>query len=136
MLLWIAGADGALLWASGADAEQAHARLLAPGEAQRVELRTGVTVLARVVVAPGVGQVGVAFPLDGLPVVPDGTRSLTRRQLQVLQLLAGGQDTAQIAEGLGISTETARNHVRSLLARLGAHSRLEAVILGIRRGLV
>jgi PAS domain S-box-containing protein len=52
---------------------------------------------------------------------------LTPRQLEVLRLLAGGRSTEQIADGLHISRETARNHVRHVLRALGAHTRLEAV---------
>jgi DNA-binding CsgD family transcriptional regulator len=46
----------------------------------------------------------------------------------VLRQLAAGKSTGDIAESLGISTETVRNHVRGITARLGVHSRLEAVI--------
>lgn len=61
---------------------------------------------------------------------------LTPRQKQVLQLLAEGRSTEQIAAELHLSTETVRNHVRHLLKGLGAHSRLEAVVVARRRGLI
>jgi DNA-binding CsgD family transcriptional regulator len=61
---------------------------------------------------------------------------LTPRQHEMLLLLGRGLSTAEIAAALGISTETVRNHVRALLNALGAHSRLEAVAEGRRRGLL
>jgi PAS domain S-box-containing protein len=52
---------------------------------------------------------------------------LTPRQSEVLRLLERGRSTAQIAEELGLSRQTVRNHVSRLLHALGASSRLEAV---------
>jgi len=52
---------------------------------------------------------------------------LTPRQAEVLRLLEIGRSTAQIAEELGLSRETVRNHVRRLQHALGVSSRLEAV---------
>ena len=61
---------------------------------------------------------------------------LTPRQHEVLQLLADGASTEDIARRLHLSKETVRNHVRAILRALGAHSRLEAVAMARRRGLV
>ena len=61
---------------------------------------------------------------------------LTPRQKQVLQLLAQGRSTEQIAADLHLTTETVRNHVRHVLKGLGAHSRLEAVVVARRQGLI
>jgi PAS domain S-box-containing protein len=57
---------------------------------------------------------------------------LTPRQAEVLDLLARGFSTKQIAEELHLSTETVRNHVRHVLRAVGAHSRLEAVAIANR----
>jgi DNA-binding CsgD family transcriptional regulator len=62
--------------------------------------------------------------------------TLTARQKEVLQLLAGGASTTQIQETLQLSRETVRNHIRHLLRALGAHSRLEAVAFARRSGLI
>jgi NarL family two-component system response regulator YdfI len=62
--------------------------------------------------------------------------SLTRRELEVLQMLAAGLSNKEIAVRLGISEHTVKFHVASILGKLGATSRTEAVSLGIRRGLV
>jgi DNA-binding CsgD family transcriptional regulator len=57
---------------------------------------------------------------------------LTRREIEVLQAMADGHSTARIASVLGISTGTVRSHVKSLLGKLGLHSRVEAVSLILR----
>jgi len=61
---------------------------------------------------------------------------LTPRQNQVLHLLAHGRSTAQIAEELHLSVDTVRNHVRRMLRALGAHSRIEALAVAHREGLL
>ncbi|HEX3454986.1 MAG TPA: LuxR C-terminal-related transcriptional regulator [Gaiellaceae bacterium] len=61
---------------------------------------------------------------------------LTPRQNEVLHLLAHGRSTAQIAEELHLSTDTVRNHVRRMLRALGAHSRVEALAVAHREGLL
>ncbi len=62
--------------------------------------------------------------------------SLTARELEVLQLLGDGLGTQQLATGLGVSRATVRNHVQRLLAKMGAHTRLEAVVRGRRLRLI
>jgi PAS domain S-box-containing protein len=69
------------------------------------------------------------------PIEPSRTH-LTPRQREVLQLLADGASTDQIAEELVLSRETVRNYVRQILQALRAHSRLEAVVKARREGLV
>jgi DNA-binding NarL/FixJ family response regulator len=61
---------------------------------------------------------------------------LTPRERELLQLLAEGLDDAAMAERLGISLKTVRNHMVKLLNKLGVHSRLQAVVLAARHGLV
>jgi DNA-binding NarL/FixJ family response regulator len=61
---------------------------------------------------------------------------LTRREREVLQMLAAGLGNKEIAGRLNISDHTAKFHVASILGKLGAATRTEAVALGIRRGLV
>jgi DNA-binding NarL/FixJ family response regulator len=61
---------------------------------------------------------------------------LTPRENEVLQLLAAGGDTRDVAEQLGMSHNTARNHVQAVLRKLNAHSKLEAVMTALRLGLV
>lgn len=65
-----------------------------------------------------------------------GRSSLSTREVEVLELLVQGLTNKEIAQKLFISDITARNHVISLLSKLGAKDRTEAVTIGIRRGLV
>jgi DNA-binding NarL/FixJ family response regulator len=67
---------------------------------------------------------------------PDADQALTAREIEVLGMLAEGLGNKIIAARLGISTHTAKFHVASILAKLGAGSRTEAVTIGMRRGLV
>jgi DNA-binding NarL/FixJ family response regulator len=67
---------------------------------------------------------------------PDPGQSLTAREIEVLGMLAEGLGNKIIAARLGISTHTAKFHVASIMAKLGAGSRTEAVTIGMRRGLV
>ena len=61
---------------------------------------------------------------------------LTPREIEVLQLLSAGLGNKEIAARLNISEHTAKFHVASILGKLGASTRTEAVTLGIRHGLV
>jgi PAS domain S-box-containing protein len=63
-------------------------------------------------------------------------QDLTPRQAEVLSYLARGYKTDDMAEVMGLATHTVRNHIRDVLRRLGAHSRLEAVTIARLRGLV
>ncbi|HEY7651187.1 MAG TPA: response regulator transcription factor [Methylomirabilota bacterium] len=66
----------------------------------------------------------------------DPAQPLTGREIEVLSMLAEGLGNKIIAARLGISTHTAKFHVASIMAKLGAGSRTEAVTIGMRRGLV
>jgi PAS domain S-box-containing protein len=61
---------------------------------------------------------------------------LTRRELEILRLIASGASTAKITERLHVSRTTVRNHVQNILAKLAVHSRLEAVAYATRHRLV
>ena len=61
--------------------------------------------------------------------------SLTRREREVLDLLAGGLSNRDIAGRLGISENTVKNHLARVLEKLQARSRMEAVIRGVQLGL-
>jgi PAS domain S-box-containing protein len=58
---------------------------------------------------------------------PDEATALTRRELEVLRLMAGGANTKALAERLHVSPATIRNHAQNMFTKLGVHSRLEAV---------
>jgi DNA-binding NarL/FixJ family response regulator len=75
----------------------------------------------------------------GAPAAGGGVSAVelfTPRELDVLRGLASGSDPQSIARGLGMSVNTCRGHVKSILGKLGAHSQLEAVVIALRRGLL
>src|SRR5690349_10996207 len=82
--------------------------------------------------------------MDALPlppprepeIAPELAEPLTPREMEVLQLLSAGLGNKEIAARLNISEHTAKSHVASIMGKLGAASRTEAVTLGIRHGLV
>jgi DNA-binding NarL/FixJ family response regulator len=61
---------------------------------------------------------------------------LTKRELEVLGVMATGASNQAIADQLFISRDTVRNHVASILQKLGAHSKLEAVALALQRDII
>jgi PAS domain S-box-containing protein len=61
---------------------------------------------------------------------------LTRRELEILRMIATGTSTKAAADKLHVSPATVRNHVQNILGKLGAHSRLEAVALANRQRLL
>jgi DNA-binding CsgD family transcriptional regulator len=61
---------------------------------------------------------------------------LTQRELEVLRLLGAGSSTADIAGTLNITRVTARNHVNKVLDKLGANSRLQAVVIASQLRLI
>jgi DNA-binding NarL/FixJ family response regulator len=61
---------------------------------------------------------------------------LTHREVEILRMLARGRDAQSIADELTISSNTVRTHLQNIFGKLGAHSKLEAVSLAGRRGLL
>jgi DNA-binding NarL/FixJ family response regulator len=73
-----------------------------------------------------------AAPAEAMRIAED----LTAREVEVLRLMARGFRNKQVATLLNISEHTAKFHVGSVLAKLGARTRTEAVTIGMTRGLV
>lgn len=70
-------------------------------------------------------------------VPPKGSRgSITKRQREILQLLADGESTTVAARQLGLSEETVKTHIKSTLTRLDARNRSHAVAIGLRESLI
>jgi DNA-binding NarL/FixJ family response regulator len=65
-----------------------------------------------------------------------GEDVLSEREVQVLRLVAGGNSNKRIARFLGISEETAKGHVKNILAKLNATDRTHAVTLALARGII
>lgn len=91
-----------------------------------------------VLVSPDIAQAMLAqFPEE--PVaneVVDNNGPLTRREKEVLQSVADGHSTTEIGRELFISVKTVKNHLASIYAKLDARDRTQAVISGVRLGIV
>jgi DNA-binding NarL/FixJ family response regulator len=74
---------------------------------------------------------GVVTPASDRP-----APHFTPRELDVLVELGRGRDAARIATALGLSVHTVRDHIRALMAKLGVHSQLDAVVTAGRLGLI
>ena len=126
---------------------------LIPPDANAAQLKAAVAAAAAGLAAVPAewAASGAVFDLlaPGNPADHDGGRqrldedeeavvqeALTARELDVLTWMARGASNRDIGERLGISEHTAKFHVASVLAKLGAHNRADAVRLGIRSGLV
>ena len=148
------------------DGIAAIGRLVARAPGTRVLVLTGeanASVAARVVESGGAGLLvkssrlgelesavrevaagGVVFASGLLPGMLDRLTGrarrpgppLTGRERETLFLLADGASTGQISERLGVARNTARNHVQHVLEKLGAGSKLEAVAIARREGLL
>jgi len=69
------------------------------------------------------------------PSVAGGLARLTHREREILRLFAEGLSTAEVATRLGISVGTVQSHAKNLLAKLGVHTKVEAVRLALRDGI-
>jgi DNA-binding NarL/FixJ family response regulator len=65
-----------------------------------------------------------------------GQEFLSRREIEVLERIAGGNRNSDIASLLFISEETVKGHVKHIMEKLGANDRTEAVAIGVRRGII
>jgi NarL family two-component system response regulator YdfI len=68
--------------------------------------------------------------------IPESYENLTPRENEVLAMLAEGLANREIADRLGVSDHTIKFHISSILDKLGASTRTEAVTLGLRMGLI
>ncbi len=73
---------------------------------------------------------------EGYGSTPSTSQPLTRREREVLGMLAQGMDTQAIAGALFLSSATVRNHIQNLMRKLGAHTRAQAVARALKEGLL
>ncbi len=71
-----------------------------------------------------------------VPAADRARMPLSRREYQVLQLIAEGMENSTVAETLFLSVETVRTHVKSILRKLSAHDRTHAVTKAFRAGIL
>ena len=74
--------------------------------------------------------------IDPDSVEDDGDRVVTKREVEVLQLIADGCSTPEVAERLFISQKTVKNHLASIYHKLDARDRTQAVLQAVRMGIV
>jgi DNA-binding NarL/FixJ family response regulator len=92
--------------------------------------------LIRAIQAASNGEFYVDPALSSSLLLEEGERTLTARQREILQMLADGMHTEEVARQLGLSTETVRTHTKRILSKLSAGTRTQAVAIGIRSGLI
>ena len=119
-----AGASGFLLKDGTAERLFDAVRVIAAGEA----------LLAPAVTRRLIGE--FVTQRRAVPPPPRDLRLLTRRETEVLQLVADGLSNAEIANRLVITEETVKTHVSRLLNKLGLRDRTQAVIVAYESGLV
>ena len=73
---------------------------------------------------------------DAVDAPIEAVGDLTPREVEVLRMLAEGLANKEIASQLGVTDHTIKFHISSILGKLGAATRTEAVTLGVRRGLI
>jgi len=121
-----------------AEALRAGVRAILPTNISQDELVAGLEAAAAGLIVLHPAEVDGLFPAVEPASSPlaELIEPLTPRESEVLQMLASGLANKEIAARLAISEHTVKFHVASILGKLGAASRTEAVSLGIRRGLV
>jgi DNA-binding NarL/FixJ family response regulator len=77
-----------------------------------------------------------AFIEEAQYVEPRADTPLSRRELQILQMIAYGATTKEVAHQLGISPHTVKTHLERIFEKLGANDRAQAVAIALRRGMV
>lgn len=131
----LAGAEGN----RAGDALRRGVRAVLPRAASGEEIIAAIAAVAAglIVVHPDIADVlpGWWNADERLTLAPS-TEHLTQREIEVLAMLAEGAANKEIARRLGISDHTVKFHVGSILSKLDAASRTEAVTIGIRRGLI
>jgi DNA-binding NarL/FixJ family response regulator len=124
-------------WAGAA--LRSGARAILSSEATSAEILSAIEAVSLgLVVLPG--AVGDALLTEGPAQVhslPVGeVQKLTPREMEILGMIAEGLGNKEIAWRLDISEHTVKFHIGSIFTKLGAHSRTEAVTIGVRRGLI
>jgi len=113
------------------DALRAGARAVLPRNAAPLQIVAAIhAVAAGLIAVPAEEAAALATPAGDPP------EPLTPREMDVLEMLAEGVSNKIIAHRLSISEHTAKFHVNSILAKLRAGTRTEAVMRGLRLGLV
>jgi NarL family two-component system response regulator YdfI len=117
---------------------RAGVRAVLPRDASPEQLRAALEAAATGLVVVHSSDVSAVLPAPA-PLsapIPELPEPLTPREREVLQMISAGLGNKEIAGRLSISEHTVKFHVASILGKLGASTRTEAVSIGIRHGLV
>ena len=137
----LAGAAALVLLAPGppgpwmADALRSGVRAVLPRDVPPTELIAAIEAAAAGLAAILPSDLNVLLPPPRAPSA-EMVEDITPRELEVFAMLAEGAGNKAIAQKLGISEHTVKFHVASIMGKLGAVSRTEAVAIGIRKGLI
>jgi len=112
------------------------ARAVLPRDAEAVEIIAAVEAAAAGLIALRPEAIEPIVSVAARTEIEEPVEQLTPREIEVLTMLAEGEGNKQIARRLGISEHTVKFHVGSILAKLDAASRTEAVTRAARRGLL
>jgi two-component system, NarL family, response regulator YdfI len=122
-----------------AEALHSAAHAVLPRDASPDEIAAAIHAAAQGLIVLHPGSVRSLLPsLERVPVSRSAApvETLTAREIEILGMLAEGSGNKQIAHQLGISEHTVKFHVGSIMGKLGAGSRTEAVTVGVRHGLI
>lgn len=147
---WLSGWDGLELVSTIAERHRDVQILVLSGSADPALSRTailagasgfaskelGIGRLAGVITKVHAGEVVDAHAQIRPTSIERAASLITPRERAVLERLVQGQDTARLAQDLGISYATARTHIQNLLTKLGVHSKLELVAFAMQHRLV
>ena len=117
---------------------RAGVRAVLPRDATPEQLRAALEAAATGLVVVHPSEVSAVLPAPAALSSPirELPEQLTPREREVLQMISAGLGNKEIAGKLSISEHTVKFHVASILGKLGASTRTEAVSIGIRHGLV
>jgi len=117
---------------------RAGVRAVLPREVSSEQLRAALEAAAAGLVVVHPSEVNAVLPAPSAVSSParELPEPLTPREREVLQMISAGLGNKEIAGRLAISEHTVKFHVASILGKLGASTRTEAVSIGIRHGLV
>ena len=108
-----------------------------PSDVQPAQVAAALEAAVRGLLVLAPGKIAAVQSAGGTRDFPDElVEPLTPRETEVLRLLATGLSNKEIAARLKLSEHTAKFHVASILGKLGASSRAEAVSIGVRHGLI
>lgn len=117
---------------------RADVRALLAREASREEIHSAIHAAhnGMVLLDPEIAKHLLTGSPQVMEPIQETVEELTPREIEVLRMMAEGLANKEIAARLGISDHTVKFHISSVLAKIGASTRTEAVTLGIRMGLI